>query len=128
MTKQTANKEGQGNWEEPVYFDTYTLPNFPVGIFPEWLRRYVLNVTDVSQTPADASSMTALSVLSAVLAKKFIIKPYSKGSWIEWNNLYTATIMGSGERKSTVHSRFMAPLIKYERSLQENKSDPLEEI
>lgn len=133
MTKQTTDKQTtdkqvlQTDWEEPVCFDSYSLPHFPVGIFPEWLRQYILNVTDVSQTPADASSMTALSVLSAALAKKFRIKPYSEGAWVEWNNLYTATIMGSGERKSTVHSRFIAPLIQYERSLQVDEPNQAEE-
>lgn len=116
MSEQVTKDNG---WATIVDLDnTKPLPRFPVDIFPEWLKQYILNVSDVTQTPADASSMIALSILSAALAKKYRIQPSTDGSWVEWNNLFTVTLMGSGERKSTVHSLFISPLTKFERRLQ----------
>ena len=103
---------------EVIPFDQHELPSFPVHIFPDWLMRFVLAVSDASQTPVDASGFAALSVLSAVLAKKFVIQPFCKGSWSELNNLYTVVVMPSGERKSVVHNAFVSPLIEYEKHMR----------
>ncbi|MDH6670130.1 hypothetical protein M2277_000774 [Paenibacillus sp. LBL] len=110
-----------------IPFDQYDLPSFPVDTFPVWLKRFVLAVSDASQTPVDASGFAALSVLSAALSKKFVIRPFTTGSWTELNNLYTVVVMPSGERKSVVHNAFVRPLIDYEKRMgaqaQDNGSD-----
>ncbi|AHV97083.1 YfjI family protein [Paenibacillus sabinae] len=111
-----------------VPFDQYELPSFPVDIFPNWLGQFVLSVSDASQTPTDASGFAALSVLSTALSKKFLIRPFTRGSWTELNNLYTVVIMPSGERKSVVHNAFVWPVIEYEKrkrkeALQDKDSD-----
>lgn len=108
--------------DEVIPFDQYDLPRFPVEIFPNWLQQYVLSVTEASQTPSDASGMAALSVLSAALSKKFMIRPFANGAWRELNNLYTIVVMPSGERKSVVHNAFVWPIIEREKRLRESAS------
>ena len=106
-----------------IPFDQLDLPVFPVSIFPEWLQKYVLNVADASQTPVDASGMAALSVLSAALAKKFVIRPFTEGSWTETNNLYTVVVLPSGERKSLVHGLLVKPIIEFEKIMRDQFSN-----
>ncbi|MGG2201425.1 YfjI family protein [Paenibacillus validus] len=114
MTKMHQQKK-ESNWEAPVDLFNKTVSTFPVQIFPEWLRNQVLNVTDFAQTPPDAASMAALSVLSTALAKKFEIKASDSGSWVEKINLYTVTSLPSGERKSTIHNILIKPIVDFER-------------
>jgi hypothetical protein len=120
-------KTSTDDWHEPIDFDSYELPKFPTEIFPDWLKQYVESIADVSQTPTDASGIAALTILSAALAKKFDIKPFKNGDWVEKNNIYTVTIMESGERKSVIHDRFVKPIIEYERKLKIQKEAEMNE-
>ena len=45
-------------WSAPVPFDEYTLPPFPIEIFPEWLAEYVKGVAESTQTPVDAPGIS----------------------------------------------------------------------
>ncbi|NGM83378.1 DUF3987 domain-containing protein [Paenibacillus sp. 7124] len=109
-------KSEKSEIELVTFEESKVLPSFPSDIFPQWLQQYTMAVQDATQTPYDASGMAALSVLSTALAKKFKIRPFSEGTWVERNNLYNVVVMSSGERKSTVHSMFIKPIIDYEKA------------
>jgi replicative DNA helicase len=104
-------------WGQPVPFDEYILPRFPVDIFPEWIRNYIQSVAESTQTPVDMASMAALSVLSISMAKKLYVKPVD--SWIEGVNIYTLTLMGPANRKSSVFEHMSKPVTEFEMELRE---------
>ncbi|WP_338449313.1 DUF3987 domain-containing protein [Niallia oryzisoli] len=116
-TRVRTGKDQQEEWEQPVYFDEYLLPEFPSNIFPRWLSDYIEGVAESTQTPIDMPSMCAISVLSIAVAKKFEVNPY--GSWIEPLNTYTATLMGPAQRKSAVFDLMIKPILNYEQDEHE---------
>jgi len=117
----------QGNhatreWGEIIPFDEYEVPLFPIEMFPKWLRDYIEDVAEHTQTPVDMACMMALSVLSVALAKRYSIQP-SKG-WHEPLNTYLITFMPPSNRKSSVFKAFTFPLLEHEN--EENMKRQIE--
>ncbi|EOA3905988.1 YfjI family protein [Bacillus cytotoxicus] len=114
-----------GDWGEVTPFDEYEVPSFPVEVFPKWLKDYVEDVAEHTQTPADMACMMALSVLSVALAKKYTIQP-SRG-WYEPLNTYIITFMPPSNRKSSVFKAFTFPLLEHESEENERKRVAIEQ-
>ncbi|MGE6379217.1 YfjI family protein [Peribacillus muralis] len=106
-------KEQQIDWHEPILFDDYKLPPFPVHVFPGWLRNYVEGVAESTQTPIDASGMASISVLSTALTKRFYV--HLTGEWSESLNTYTILALPPGNRKSSVFKALQEPITHYEK-------------
>lgn len=104
-------------WSPPVPFDEYTLPAFPIEVFPEWLREYVKGVAESTQTPVDAPGMAAISVLSTALAKKFYVR--LTGEWSESLNTYSILALPPGNRKSSVFKALQEPITTFEKEERE---------
>lgn len=107
-------------WLEPISFDEYKLPIFPVDVFPIWLRSFVEGVAESTQTPIDAPSFAAISVLSTALAKRFYVRLTSE--WSEPLNTYTILALPSGNRKSSVFRALQEPIITFEKEERERLS------
>jgi len=116
MTNQTKLDEFE--WDEPVSFETFDRPQFPIHAMPSVLKDMVNSVTDVTQTAIDASGVAILSMVSAAVARKFEVHLTDGDGWVEQNNLYTVIALPSGERKSAVFSHLIKPITAYERELQ----------
>lgn len=99
-------------WEPPIPFDDYKLPEFPTGALSDWLRDFVEAEARATQTPPDLAAMLALAVCAAACAKRLEIR--LKDGWIEPLNLFTITVLPSGNRKSAVFRHLTAPLEEYE--------------
>src|SRR5690606_17131773 len=99
---------------EPIRFDSYNLPGFDTSIFPKWLQDYVDGVAEATQTPKDAASIVAISILSTILARKFEVNVM--GDWVETLNTYTVMALGSANRKSSVFKSFIHPIMEYEKT------------
>lgn len=107
------------NWEEPVEFESFRTPSFPIESLPPILSEMATAVADVTQTPIDASAVALLPMISTAIAKKFVVKLTQHGEgWTEKNNIYTCIALPSGERKSAIFSHLIKPIIHYERRLQ----------
>ena len=104
-------------WSAPVHFDEYTLPPFPIEVFPEWLGEYVKGVAESTQTPVDAPGMAAISVLSTALAKKFYVR--LTGEWSESLNTYSILALPPGNRKSSVFKALQEPITTFEKEEKE---------
>ncbi|GGM39460.1 hypothetical protein GCM10011351_27040 [Paraliobacillus quinghaiensis] len=100
-------------WQEPVPFDEFKLPSFNIEIFPNWLRDYVWGVSETTQTPVDAASMVAISVLSTVASKKFYVQVTNE--WSESLNTYAIFALPPGNRKSSVFKLFQEPITIQEK-------------
>ncbi|KHE71935.1 hypothetical protein LD39_07210, partial [Halobacillus sp. BBL2006] len=119
--KTTSNIE----WNAPVPFDEYTLPVFPVDVFPLWLQEYVKGVAESTQTPVDAPCMAAISVLSTALSKKFYVG--LTGEWSESLNTYSILALPPGNRKSSVFKALQEPITAFEKEEKERLSREISE-
>ncbi|GAB6259315.1 YfjI family protein [Peribacillus sp. N1] len=117
VKKAKRKKENQIEWQEPIQFDDYMLPPFPVDVFPRWLRNYVEGVAESTQTPIDAPGMAAISVLSTALTKRFYVR--LTGEWSESLNTFTILALPPGNRKSSVFKALLEPIMHYEKEERE---------
>lgn len=114
LSDKTPNiqQKPQDEWIQPTSLLHSILPDFPTHIFPNWLREFIQCVSIETQTPIDAASMAALSALSTVNAKKFIVT----SPWKEKNNLYSMVVLPPGEKKSVIHRLFTEIITDYEKA------------
>jgi replicative DNA helicase len=101
-----------GDWEPPVEFGAFDLPPFPLEALPPELADFVLACSEATQTPPDLVALQALAACSAALAKRVVVEV--KPGYREPLNLFVATILPPGERKSAVMREVTAPLIAWE--------------
>ena len=99
-------------WPEIVPFDALDLPDFPTYVLPDALRRWVEEESRATQTPADLAAMLALAVCSACIARHVVVEP--RPGWREPVNLFTATLLEPGNRKSAVFADATEPLRELE--------------
>lgn len=102
------NKE----WDKPVPFNMYKLPQFPVDALPQTVRDYVVALAESTQTPVDMSAVACIAILALCVQKNYIIR--GKADWYEPLNLYALTIAEPSERKSAVVSKMLHPVIEFE--------------
>jgi replicative DNA helicase len=99
-------------WETPILIDDGPLPTFPVRVFPDWLRAFVQAESLATQTPLDLPGMLALSVLATVGAGRIRVR--LKDGHEEPLNVFTATVLPPGSRKSQVFRDVTEPLEAFE--------------
>ena len=102
---------------------TAALPAFPVGIFPDWIAGFVEALAVATQTPVDLGAMMILADLSVAAAGLFTVKV--NNNWIEPVNLYLATAMPPGERKTVVVNTVAGPVQDVDRAEAEHVPAPL---
>ena len=94
---------------------TVQLPPFPVDAFPQAIADMVKGVAEATQTDPAMPGTSALSSLSACTGGHAEIE--IRSGWREPLVLYTATIAGSGERKSAVQQAMVSPIFDVEKQL-----------
>ena len=104
---------GDRGWKPIIPLGQIDLPAFPTESLPSPLREWVTAEAEATQTPADLAAMMALPVCSAAVAGKFEAKV--KDGWIEPLNLWTATLLPSGNRKSAVARDADRPARQFEQ-------------
>jgi len=112
-------------WAPPAAFRSYLLPEFPRGVFPPWLERYADALAEATQTPRDLMGMLGLTVGAVASAKLVDVEVWD--GWREPTNLFTATALRSGSRKTTVFERMCAPIEEYEALLIEETAEEVAE-
>ncbi|AQU78309.1 YfjI family protein [Planococcus faecalis] len=110
-------KEAAPQWEQPIKFDSKTLPTFNTNVFATWLRKYIEAVANTTQTPVDASAIATISVLSTILSKKAYVKVSSE--WKEPLNTYSIMALPPGNRKSGVFKLLASPITLHEKDERE---------
>jgi replicative DNA helicase len=112
-------------WPEIIPLTERSVPNFPVAALPEPLQSYVTQVAESFQVPADLPGCLVLAVVAAATAKA--VEVQVSPDWKEPTNLFTVTVLPSGQRKSAVFKEVMAPLERAEFEALEmfpDKSNP----
>jgi replicative DNA helicase len=103
-----------GAWEPVVPFAQFHLPPFPAQTLPDWWRDFVEAEAVATQTPVDLAAMLSLSAIGAAVAKKVAVSA-GKG-YVEPVNIFGATTLPPGNRKSAVFSDVGQPLEIHEQS------------
>lgn len=87
-------------WNDPINLNDVNLPEFPIHCLPEPLKDYINAVAEATQTPCDMGAVACLTIMALCVQGKYNIK--GKEDWVEPLNLFSAIVLGSGERKSQV--------------------------
>jgi len=104
-------------WNLPIPLHSAERPlPLPLHVFPSWLEAYIRSVASFLQVPTDLAAVLALSVLAGALQKK--VELQVRRGWTEPLILWTAAILGSGERKSPAFKLMTGPIKKYEKILR----------
>ena len=106
-----------GEWDEPEFFDSVNLPAFPCEALPPWMAEWVEAEALSCQVPVDLPAAIALTCASVAVARRFHVRV--RRDWTEPANLWTATALPPGERKSAVFARAVAPIHRYVTELAE---------
>jgi hypothetical protein len=113
------------DWTDPIPFNDYSaLPDFPVNVLPEIGREMVKVVSEVNQVDPGMTASIYLSVLSACMAKKGVVSLISHQEPL---NLYTCSILASGNRKSGTEDTMTKALYEYQSKQQEAMQDTIRE-
>src|SRR5262245_27290016 len=112
--------------EEPIpLVHEVEIPPFPVDAFPEPIAEQVRGLAEATQTDPAMAGTSALSTLSACTGGHAVIE--IRSGWREPLNLYTASIASPGERKSSVQSAMVRPVLDVEKELaKSSQPDRLE--
>lgn len=116
LAVENPDESDDNLWDSIVTFDSDEVLPFPRDVFPEWIERYIDQVSLSTQTPREMSAMAAFTALSITTAKKFNIRIYD--SWIEPLNTYLLTLMPPASRKSQVFKDMTQPIADFQKELR----------
>lgn len=125
MSTESANEpETEEKWQEikPIRFDA--MVPFPLDVLPSVLSDYIQDVASVVQVPIDLPAMAALAALSFAVSRRWDVQ--IKNSYIETTNLYIASAMEPGSRKTAALEAIMFPLRHAEKELSDRDKEETE--
>jgi hypothetical protein len=109
----------------PLTSEAGMLPEFPMDAFPEYLKNYVLNVSEATQTSPDMAAIAVLGVLATAVQGKYRVR--IKPDYFEPLNLFVLIIAPPGERKSSVMQLTCRILGAYEKLENERRKPAFRE-
>jgi Protein of unknown function (DUF3987) len=108
-----AQPEGQvADWQEPIPLDNPDLPELPQSLFPAWCENFINAVAAATETPRELAAGLVIGVIATCTQKKFVVEP--KPGYFEPLNLWIATALESGNRKSAVLNLVTTPLLQWQ--------------
>lgn len=105
-----------GQWEAPAEFHKPYLPSFPNETFPDSLQRFAQGLSRGTQTPIDLAAMLVMGMCAS--AYHGHVSVFVRNGWTEPTNLFIATVLAPGNRKSAAFKEAVEPLEEIERELQ----------
>lgn len=124
ISPEEYNQPKKIQWEQPIPFDSYNVPVFPVEALPKDIKEYVSAVAESTQTPVDLAALSAIAILSICLQGKYVVQP--KADWQENLNTYCIAFMEPSERKSAVGAAMVKPLNQYEANWNQTNAADIE--
>jgi hypothetical protein len=112
-----GERSGPDGWPPIVPFSPLSVERIPEELLPGPVGDMARSVAAATETPLDMAVMTGLGILAASIAGKVQICP-SPG-YSEPLQLYTATVLPSGNRKTAVINEMASPFRKAEALLIE---------
>jgi hypothetical protein len=123
--EDTEKPKAEQDWETPIPFDDFDLPRFPLATLPDWQQAFVKQLSEETQTPADMAAVQSLAAVAVCVARNVEIE--ARSGWREPLNLFTLTVLESGNRKSKVVSEIVRPLEVFESDLARDMRDGIAE-
>ena len=101
-------------WEAPVPLaGRPSVPPFPLDTLPDWLRSWAVETAAEKGASVDLAATLALGVVAGAIARHAQVSP--RPGWYEPLNLYLATALEPGQRKSPVFKAAFRPVRTLER-------------
>ncbi|MBA3857735.1 MAG: hypothetical protein C0507_12575 [Cyanobacteria bacterium PR.3.49] len=110
----------ESRWKTPIPLSDKYAPDLPIDMFPDWIRDYLKQLAEKTETPQGLGAMFTLSMLGRAAQQKFAVYP-GIGDWLEPVNVWTFSVMKPGTGKS----RAFNTLIKNFENWQKRKSEAL---
>jgi replicative DNA helicase len=101
------------------------LPDFPVDVFPSWLRDWVEGVAQGLQVPPDLPAMVSLGMLAVACGGRSRVRV--RAGWSEGVNLYTVVALPPSDRKSPVIELGLEPVGTFEDDQAEYRGPAIRE-
>lgn len=110
-----------GGWPlpKPIVSTLPAVARFTADLLPDELRRYVFDVAERQQSPADFVAVAALCGLSAVLGNKMRIRPKQHDDWTITPNLWGALVGPPSAMKSPAMQAALAPAFMLQDEMRE---------
>ncbi len=113
------------DWGELIPFDDYSkLPLFPSQVLPPVFRDMVMTVAECIQVDEGLPGTILLGVLASALQRKVYV---SISTHVEPTNLYTCSVLPSGERKSPTFKVMTFPIYERQSKLKEDMAGEIRE-
>jgi hypothetical protein len=101
------------------------VPEFPVDVFPTWLRDFIEAESTATQTPKDLAAMLVLAVVAIASAGKVRVR--IKDGHEEPLNLWTVIVLPPAARKSPVFRDVTEPVETFEAEAAEKIRESIAE-
>lgn len=101
-----------GHFDQIIPFDQFETPDISANLLPPVLGEFVQNISEVLSVPVTMPVMGALGIVSAALAKKFVVCP--KPDWKEPINIYCQVAMLPASNKSQTLKYLKSPVDEWE--------------
>jgi putative DNA primase/helicase len=109
-----ANVSNDYAWPPLALPGAIRVPEIPADLLPSWVGDMAEAVSRWSQTPPAMATMLALSVLAAVLQRRFEVAPWGD-DYREPLALWVNIALPSGTRKTAVINALTQPLVRFEK-------------
>jgi hypothetical protein len=110
-----GQRSGSDGWPPIVPFSAMAVERIPEDLLPGPVGDMARSVAAATETPIEMAVMTGLGILAATVAGKVRICP-SPG-YLEPLQIYTATVLPSGNRKTAVINEMASPFREAEARL-----------
>jgi hypothetical protein len=99
-------------WDQPKPLSNYNLPEFPVSCLPSFLQKWVVAVSESTQTPIDMAAVASLAAVATAVQGKYRV--CKNNDYSEPLNLYILIIAKPAERKSAIISAMTDCIYRFE--------------
>lgn len=100
------------DWEEPVLFSDFATRDIPARLLPGNFGLFAEALARETETPEALPLFAVLGTISAALAKRFVVSPWT--GWEEPLNIYALVALPPANNKSLVLNRCTVPLREWE--------------
>ena len=114
-------------WEQPIPFGRSETPEITPDLLPGIFGEYAAALAAGLQVPPTMPTLFTMSVLSLALQRKFVVSPHGD-DYAEPICIWTAILADSGERKSAVIQRLLAPVLLWEAKRKEALTGEINEV
>lgn len=93
--------------------NTNTLPTWPNNVLPRALEHYCKQLSSVTETPPELSTLMSLAMVAACAQKRFKLRVNNE--YYEQLCIWVAVALKPGNRKSEVLSKLRQPIVDWEQ-------------